>query len=69
MNTKSIFMLITILLTAVITILLAVDSVNSLAYAFSGKINIMVWITPCIGLILCMLFYMMPDDKNQNNNK
>ena len=66
MSTKNIFIAITILLTIVVTIFIAIDSMNSWAYIIGGKLNNMVWITPCIGLVVCMLFYMMPD-KNENN--
>ena len=66
MSTKSLFILITLILTVIVTIFIAIDSMNSWAYIIGGKINNMVWITPCIGLVLCMFFYMMPD-KNENN--
>ncbi len=65
MSTKSLFILITLILTVIVTIFIAIDSINSWAYLIGGKINNMVWITPCIGLVLCMFFYMMPDNDSK----
>lgn len=66
MSTKTIFMLVVAVLTLVITIASIVQSMDSLAYALSGKLDSMTWITPCVGLVICMLINLMPDDKGKD---
>lgn len=59
-------MLVVAVLTLVITIASIVQSMDSLAYALSGKLDSMTWITPCVGLVICMLINLMPDDKGKD---
>ena len=65
MKTKTLFIGITLLLTVVLTIIFAVDSMNTWAYAFGGKLSPSVYITPVVGVIISMMFSMMPDESNK----
>ena len=59
-------MLVVAVLTLVITIASIVQSMDSLAYSLSGKLDSMTWITPCVGLVICMFLNLMPDDKDKD---
>ncbi len=59
-------MLVVALLTLVITIASIKQSMDSLAYVISGKLDPMTWVIPCVGLVICMLINLMPDDKGKD---
>ena len=63
---KKIFIIATIALTILVSVLLFIQEMNSLKFIFAGKIGAPPFITLTIGLLFAMLFAAMPDNKSNN---
>lgn len=62
---KKTFIIAVLVLTVIITIVVAVGETQTLAYVFSKKFSSTVYIIPAVGLMFAMLLACLPDN-NKN---
>lgn len=65
---KKTFIITVLVLTAIITIVVAVNETQTLAYAFSRRFSSTVYIVPAVGFMFAILLACLPDNNNNNNN-
>ena len=64
---KKTFIIATLVITGIVTIVMVVNATDTFSYALSGRIDASVFIVPVVGIMFAILLAVIPDDENRKS--